>query len=263
MKLSIFFRSVKTHLRSSIAVGLGLVLMSLMFAGLYTDMVKDLSALTNSIPKGFEAVIGDMAIASSPEGWLSIELFALFLPLSLSILGIIYGANLIGREEESGSLELLLASSVSRSKIWLQKVLALAKLIAIPASLLFLGIVLGKYWFDFDVNLAHVAAACLAGWLLGMVFGAITFSTQAISGRRGLALAVGSGVMAATYLANVIAKLVKDYKNLEYISPFYYYNNPGVLVNGPKWSDMLILFCLALAFVLISILVFKRRDTGV
>ena len=195
MNLAITRQSLRVSWRGAVFTGLGLALFALLFAAIYDQMQADLSSFLDIVPTGLEAVIGDTSNATSPEGWLSIELFALFVPLGLTILGITLGAKIIGQEEDSGTLELLLSRPVSRHRIVSEKALALGLTLALTAALIWFGIALGKILFPFDVNLLRVAEAVTSAWLLGLGFGMLTFATQAISGRRGIAVAIGAGFL--------------------------------------------------------------------
>lgn len=260
---SIYLQSVKNHYRSAIYVGLGLSLMSMMFAMLFDEMKDQLAQFTDVIPGGFEALIGDLAVATKPEGWLSVELFALFVPISMAILGIVYGSGLIGREEESGTLELLLASPQTRTQIVLQKLLALTDLLAIPMLVLFSAITLWGVVFDFRPDLLQVFAACASAWLLGLAYGSVAFAVQSVTGRRGLAVGIGTAVFAATYMLTILSKLLESWKDYGVYSPFYYYNNPEVLLNGIEWEKALVLVVIFAVLSVAAIVGFQRRDTGV
>ena len=258
--LTIFFHSVKANYRAAPFVGIGLALMAQLFAGLYKDMIGQVSDFASMVPSGMSAVIGDISNVQTPEGWLGIELFALFFPVSLAILGVVYGARLIGREEDTGTLEIILAGPVSRLKLVVQKLFALIKLLAVPAVILWVSVALGSIWFDFSPNLWHVAQAVIAGWLLGLVYGTVAFMTQAISGKSGLATGVGIGVFFVTYMITIVSQLVDSWKDTQWLSPFRYYDASNVLSHGFDAENVITLITLGALFSLIALLAFPRRD---
>lgn len=261
--LSIYRQSLKRNYKASLFVGLGLGLIALLFAGLFNDFKDQLDPFVGMIPAGMEAVIGDMTHASTPEGWLSLELFPLFVPVSLAIIGIMFGANLIGREEEDGTLELLLASQKSRLQVAGQKFLTLVDLLFIPSAILFLAIALGSVMFNFHPNMWNVLAACVSGWLLGLTYGSVSFAAQGLTGRRGLAIALGSMVFGATYALTIVTRLLEDWKSYEVYSPMHYYNIPGSLVDGVDWASMGVLLLIVVIFSVVGLIGFRHRDTGV
>jgi ABC-2 type transport system permease protein len=176
---------------------------------------------------------------------------------------VVHGTGLIGKEEQSGSLELLLASPVTRTRIVAEKLLALSVLLAMPVMILWLAIAAGKVLFGFDVNLMNVALACFSGWTLALVYGTLSFAVQSATGKNGIAVAAGTATLTLTYLLFVVSKLVESWEDARNFSPFYYFDNPGVLMNGLQADNVLLLLGLSLVFILIAFVGFCRRDTGV
>lgn len=262
---AIFLNSLRLNWRSALFTGLGLAVIAALFSGLFDHFAGQLDTFTSFIeamPEGMGAIIGDLAAATTPEGWLALELFPIFVPFALVILAVTLGAGLIGREEDSGTLELILASKRSRLNIARQKFLALAVLTALPAVLLFAAIWIGTLMFEFSPNLWHVAAACLGGWALGLAHGGISFAVQAVTGKRGLAIAIGTGMFAVSYTLSIVCKLIDDWKDYDIYSTMYYYNIPGALHDGADWSRLAVLGAIAVICLMVAILGFDRRDTG-
>ena len=77
------------------------------------------------------------------------------MPFTLAILAVTLGAGLIGKKEDSGTLEMVLAGKRSRLNIAWQKFLALAVLTALPAGLVFAAIWFGKPFYN-QVLKAHL-----------------------------------------------------------------------------------------------------------
>lgn len=258
-----FCQSVRRNYRIALFVGAGLALISLVFAATFQDFKDQLGQFINMVPAGMSAVIGDMALGNTPEGWLALELFPLFVPLSLAIVGIVLGAGLIGREEDSGTLELLLASGRSRLQIGGEKWLALAVLLAIPPAVLWLAVSLESLIFDFHPALSSVLAACVSAWLLGLAYGGISFAAQAVTGRRGLALGAGALFFGATYALTVVSKLIDSWRDFDVWSPFYYYNIPETLISGIDWAKLFVLIIVAIIGLVVALVGFRRRDTAI
>ena len=95
--------------------------MTLFIVGLFESVADSYSEISDVFSKEIQAFIGDVTIINTPAGWLAIELYELILPLMLIIIAIGFGSSAIGTEEDSSTLELLLASPVSRSTILFQK----------------------------------------------------------------------------------------------------------------------------------------------
>lgn len=257
------WQTVRQNYKMPLFLGVGLSLIAVLFAALFHEYRDQLGTFADMIPEAMGAVIGDITLGSKPEGWLSLELFPLFTMVGMSVIGVVLGAGVIGREEDSGTLELLLAGRRSRVTIILQKYLALVKLLAIPPLLLFITIALCGPVFDFHPNILHVLAACVSAWLLGLGFGSIAFAAQAVTGRRGLAVGLGSGIFLAMYALTIASKLIESWKDYDVWSLIHYYNIPGNLMDGPDLGKLLVLVFVSLVALGAAVIGFYRRDTGV
>ena len=93
--------------------------------------------LINSYPTAFKATFGMEGVDfTSGPGYLSTETFSLLAPLMLIGLGIALGTGTIAGEEERGTLDLLIASPVSRGRVLAAKALgALAVLVTVAVGL--------------------------------------------------------------------------------------------------------------------------------
>lgn len=259
---AIFLNSLRLNWRSALFTGLGLAVVATLFSGLFEHFKGQLGTFVGSMPEGMSAIIGDVAAATTPEGWLGLELFPLLAPITLATLAVTLGAGLIGKEEDSGTLEMILAGKRNRLNIAWQKFLALAALTTLPAGLVFAAIWFGTLIFDFSPNLWHVAAACFSGWALGLAHGGISFAVQAATGKRGLAIAIGACLFAASYVLSVICKLIDDWKDYDVYSTMHYYNIPGTLQDGIDWARLAVLVAFVLICLMAAMLGFSRRDTG-
>ena len=257
------WQTVRQNYKLPLFLGVGISVVAVLFSALFNKFSDQLSPFVSMMPAGMKAVVGDLAIGTTPEGWLSIELFPLVAMVGVVITAIILGAGVIGREEDSGTLELLLASRRTRVMIVLQKYAAMEGLLVIPPVLLCMTIAFIGPLFDFHPNLAHVVGACVSLWFLGISFGSLTFVTQAVTGRRGLAVGVGSLMFLAMYALSITAKLIESWKDYDVWSLIHYYNIPGTLMDGLDLGKLVVLIFVSLAALGVAAIGFYRRDTGV
>ena len=162
------WQTVRQNYKLPLFLGIGVSVVAVLFSALFNKFSDQLSPFIDMMPAGMKAVVGDLAIGTTPEGWLSIELFPLVAMVGVVITAIILGAGVVGREEDSGTLELLLASRRTRVTIVLQKYAAMAGLLVIPPVLLCMTIALIGPLFDFHPNLTHVVGACVSLVALGV-----------------------------------------------------------------------------------------------
>ena len=238
--------------------------LALTFAALYDPFKGEFNDMLDNAPKLMEAMLGPIPMDSiSPEVWLGIELYGLLFPIMISVIAISSGASAIGTEEDSGTIELILASPVSRQSIVFEKSLGILVQLAVICAFLWVGIVAGSLFFPFEVSLPKVLYATAMGWIFGLTISQITLATQAFKGRKALALAVGSGFVGISYVLNVLSGLSDNLNSLKYASLFNYYDGPGVLVNGLNEISLVVLLGSSAVCFTAALYGFKRRDIGV
>ena len=260
---NIYARYIAERKLSTVLTSVGLFLFSIMYSGIYETMKGTISDFAKNAPNGIEAIIGNLSAAASPNGWLNVELFSLFVPIVFASIGIMFGSGAIGKEEESGTLELLLASPISRRRIILEKAFGFSIQTAIISVATWLGVATGSIIFTFSVNLSNVFLAISSGWLVSLVFGYFTLAVQNISKKRLVGMGAGIGLLVIGYFADILSNLLDSLSFFKYISPFHYYNSENTLMGNFSILYFSILIICALLALVISSIAFEKRDTGV
>ena len=146
MLRSLIRKTVRDHRRSTLGWGLGMAALTLMQLAVYLNVHSQgakMRDLINSYPSAFKAMFGMEGVDfTSGLGYLSTETSSLLAPLMLIGLGIALGTGAIATEEEHGTLDLLMASPVSRGRVLAAKALgSFAALVAI-ATVLYLTVLI-------------------------------------------------------------------------------------------------------------------------
>tara|TARA_Y100000758_G_scaffold155928_1_gene110636 strand:+ start:166 stop:960 length:795 start_codon:yes stop_codon:yes gene_type:complete len=239
-------------------------ILALVFTGLYDSFKGEITDMIGNAPKLMEAMIGPISEdAVTPEIWLGIELYGLLFPILLAVIAVSAGASAIGTEEESGTIELILASPISRGRVVLEKSLGIMIQLGIVSGFLWVGIATGSLLFPFDVSLTNVFFATAMGWIFGTTVAYITMSIQSLKGRKGLALGVGSGFVGLSYVMMVISGLLNGLNSLKYTSLFNYYDGRSVLINGLNETSFAVMLGLSGLFLVVSLYGFYNRDVGI
>lgn len=261
---SIFVKTLHERRKGIAFWSLGLFTFALLVGLLYPsiDEVEGFEALVDDMPDIYQALIGEIDDITSPSGFLGAELYSLMLPLGLSILAISFGASAVAREEETGTIELLLATSTSRTRIIAEKVFALVVILMVVAAATWAGVALSTVLVEFNVNLwdAWWASLIVAG--LALCFGLLALAVTAWGGKRGLAIGVLSAVFAISYFGNTLAVMVEAIESMRYASLLYYYDGPGVVAGDIELRNLAVLAATATFGLLLSIVGFRRRDIG-
>ena len=120
---------------------LGLTLIS--FYDVFEDTQHTLRQMIESYPPEFLAFFGgDAESLLTPEGFLGMYGFSM-LPLIVGIFAVLAGAGLVAGDEENGRLDLILAHPVSRTDVFLGRVLAF---VGASAAIVVIG------WLGFSVH---------------------------------------------------------------------------------------------------------------
>jgi ABC-2 type transport system permease protein len=258
---------VKTLRDARRAIGwwsVGLIAMTALMIAVYPSVRDnpDLNKMVEDYPDAFKAFLGlgENVDYTSAVGYLNSELFAFMVPLLLLIAAVGAGARATAGEEERGTLDLLLANPISRRRLVLEKLAALAAEIAILAVVLWLALLVGVEAIGMNVSPAHLGAATSAAALLALAFGAIALFLGAALGRQGAAIGIAAATAVVAYLLSSLAELVDFLKPLRGASPFYHYAANDALRSGLAAEHIGFLLLLGAAAVVAALVAFERRD---
>jgi ABC-2 type transport system permease protein len=174
---------------------------------------------------------------------------------------------LIGRsiagEIESGALELAIARPVSRTAVYVSRLLAVGltilALIAAAIGGLVMGVVLGKP--DGDFNWSHLPEVAIVTGLLMAGIAGVTLASTAASGTTSQAVGRATGFIVVSFLINYLASIWSVIEPFDPISIFSWYQPADAFVNGTIDSiDALVLGTVAVVGAVLGGIVFTRRD---
>lgn len=263
MTKNILLKELRQRLRSTFIWFVCLFLFTLMMVWFYGSIdVDSFKQLTEKYPPELQAFFGDMAQMVTPEGFLNVELFS-YLPLVLAVLTIGLGSSILAKEEESGTLELLLATPLSRLSILFQKSIALILITIFISLAIWLGVAFGQIFFNFSVSLTNVFFGVLAAITVSLIYGLFALSVTSVVNNRGLSVGLALLLAIGSYFTNVFSQLSSNLGFLKYFSLFYYYDSQNILTGNINWYYLLLLISVSLYLFLVSYLGFKNRDVGV
>ena len=201
---------------------------------------------------------------TSPAGYLGSSVYGLLIPLLVAVFAIAYGTRAVAGDEEAGTLELLLAHPVSRTRLALQRFVALFTALALVGVVLWLGMLAIARPAELeDITATEFAAATLQLVLFGACLGALAFAVGASTGRKALALGISAGVAVLAYLANSVFPQLQGLEWTRDLSPWHWYLGGEPLKNGLQASDALLLLAVTAVLVAAGTWRFNRRDVAV
>jgi ABC-2 type transport system permease protein len=203
----------------------------------------------------------DLATAA---GYVGSSVFGLLIPLLVAVFAIAYGTRAVAGDEEAGTLDLLLAHPISRTRTALQRFGALVTALGIIGTVLWLAMLAIIRPAQLDgITAGEFAAATLQLALFGACIGALAFAIGAATGRKAVTIGVTAGVTVLAYLANGVFPQLEGLEWTRDVS-FWHWNVGGEpLKNGLQVGDSLLLLGTTAVLVALGTWRFNRRDIAV
>ncbi|TCC16087.1 ABC transporter permease subunit [Kribbella sindirgiensis] len=257
---NVFLKSVYDARRGLIGWSIAIAVLVLLECALWPSVrdMPDLKELYQSFPEELRKFFNLEAMTTG-AGFLNAELFTLLLPALFLIYGIGHGARALAGEEERGTLELLLVTPVSGSRIVLEKALALAVSVTALGCALFAATSIGSLVFGLGVSVPEAAGGALALTLLGIEFGVLALAAGAVTGRRATAIALTASAATAAYVVYAIGLILPRFESWQPYSPIHQAFHDGPLGAGLQLS-YLWLIAGTVAVVLCALPALDGRD---
>lgn len=266
MLRNVLLKTVRDQRRALMWWSIGLFGTVLMYGAVYPSIRENAAALNDyieSFPEVFrEAFLGESGDFTSPAGYLNTELFGFFGPLLFLLYAVGAGARALAGEEERRSLDILLATPLSRTSVVVQKFGAMVFGIALLSVVLWVSVAVLGPPFDMTPNLANLASAVVSCGLLALAFGGIALAIGCATGRRSVAIGLTAGIAAATYLFDILAPSLDAIAWMQKLSPFYYYGDAEPLIGGLEPLHTFVLAALAAVSLAYALFAFERRDVA-
>ena len=265
------FTVIRYSLRSSrgaiIGWGIGLAALAIMMGSFYDMMVDSnemmdvMNAYAVTMPELVE--IFNIGAMNTPIGWLDVEYFS-FLPLIIGLFATGAGASLLSRDEEGGTLDLILAHPVSRTALFWGRFLANTLVIIILLLISWASLLLPMTWSEyfsipaFELLLPFTS---LFGILLFFMTLSLLFS-MLLPARRTASMLAGM-LVGASFFITMLSGVVDELERAADFSPLTYLETATAIEDGLNLTWFGIFIAIDLVLVLISWLLFQRRDVRV
>jgi ABC-2 type transport system permease protein len=261
--MNIFFRELKANFKSLLIWG-GIVILFVVvgiskFSAYYGN--PELLAILNNVPPAMLAALNLNAFnLTTITGFLGVMF--LYFALILSISAVMWGSDIISKEERDKTVEFALTLPVTRGKLITAKI---ATVVVNSIVLLLLTWVttlvnMAKYQPDSEF-FKFLALSMLAIFIMQMIFLAVGVFLGCAMKQHKRAGSVAVSILLGTYFLSIISGLSKDLDFLKYFSPFKYFD-PAVLLRESRielpfvgLSIGIIAVCLVAAY-----LTYSKRD---
>ncbi|MGZ4239963.1 MAG: ABC transporter permease subunit [Solirubrobacteraceae bacterium] len=163
-------------------------------------------------------------------------------------------------EEEDRILTLVLGHPLGRSRLVGARAVAAATVVVAVAVATGVGMLAGVALGGGGISAGNIAAFSLQLAFFGFATGAIALALGAGTGRRTVAVGIAAAVAILGWLINGFAPLVSGLSWLKYLSLFYYYAGHDPLTGGADIGGIIVLAAVAIAFAVVAVVAFERRD---
>lgn len=260
--LNLFYHELFSRRGAISGWGIGLALYGTLYIAIYPQMAEQLSVL-GSIPL-YQSLGMSMGTL---EGYLASSVVQFF-PVILAIYVVISSTSTLVGEEESGTLEMLLATPLNRWQIISVKALALSVVSLLIMTIAAFGSAITfafvKTVIVVDISVLQLFVAILSGWpvlmaflMMGLFFAAFLPTRRAAS----MALTV---VILISYFGKMLAISFPSFKGIKALFLFTYFDtSPTIFARGITFENNAPLFALAAIFFVLAVFSFQYRDITV
>ena len=260
---SVFAKTVHERRHGLLWWNVGIALLTIATMSVWPSVRDEYAKLVENYPQALLALFGiDKAGIGTATGYLEAELFSFMVPLAFIAYMIAASAAAIAGEEETGSLELLLAQPVSRRRVVIEKFLGLCLSLGAIAAGFSVVVVVFTHVFDLDVDATNIAAATLSAYLLATLFGAVALLAGCLTRHRALAAGLSATAAAAAYLLSSLGALVEGVKHFRPASPFWWYSGNDPLRHGIEPLHFALTVGVTAVCFAAALVTFERRDAA-
>lgn len=259
-----FKHALRRYLGQILGWGIGLALLGLLLIPIYdsfADQQETFQQLIEMYPPEMSAFFGDLSAMATPEGFIAIEFFS-FMPLILGIFAVQAGSGLLARDEENGTLDLIMAHPVSRTGLYVGRVLAFLVAMAGVLIIAWLGMIAPMSWSSISLGWGELARPFLSLYVEMMLFGMLGTSLSMFLPSRRLASMVTGVLLVVSFFVPGFAELNENLESAAKLSPLNYYQTREAF-SGLNGEWLFGLLAAAAMFAVSAWWRFQRRDLRV
>lgn len=262
--VTVFLHTLRRFRGQIIGWGIGLSLYAAFLVSFYDTLAEQseqFEQLLRSYPPELIAFFGEASSLLTPEGYLTLEFFS-YMPLIIGIFAVLAGSGLLASDEENGTLDLVMAHPISRTVLFVGRLLAfLAATIGI-LTIIWLGFIIAMNWSTLDVAPRDMAFPFLSLLAVLVLFGSLALVLSMVLPSRRSAAMISGVLMVASFFITSLARIDENLERLARFSPLNYYQS-GEAINGLNSTWFFGLLAASLIFSLVAWWLFQRRDIRV
>lgn len=261
MLRTVYLKSVRDRwVGAVIAVG-SLFVVAWMGLAAYSGAGDAVSDYMANLPEAYSSLLG-VPGDSGTAGLMFSNLFNFLGPFVLCGIALSMGANAFAGEERDGTMNVLATVPRSRSRLLASKTLAATTVVVGASAASWALYELAVVVAGADAGSLHLAAASIHVAAVTLVYGAIALAIGGITGNRGQASGITTGLLVVSFLASGLLPMIDGWGGVAKIFPWYYIGGSQPLVNGVNWTQVAVLVAIAVAFAGVAWWGVNHRDLG-
>jgi len=244
--------------------GIGLFLYSFLMSGFFAnikEMGDQMQQLLESYPADLMAFFPSISEFATPIGYLDTYLFS-YMPLIIGIFSIGAGAGLLVGDEEKGILDLLLAHPVSRTRLFLGRVLGYLVTTILLLLVGWSGWLIPAENAGLDLSAIEFFLPYLPLFANLLVFGSLALLLSMFLPSARMAGGLTGALLVGNFLLVGISNINTDLEPLYQLTPFYFTQGAKAIENM-DWGALGGLLGVSAVFFMIAWWQFLRRDIRV
>ena len=265
MALPVSTKTLRDHRRGMAGWSIALLLLAIMDLAVFPTVHSQASQMEQFLkayPEALKAMFGLGADFGTGAGYFDAEFMSFLGPLVVLAIGIGFGAGATAAEEERGTIDWLLSTPLSRTRVMLEKGLGVLLAVLAAGIALLVVLLIGSPVAGLDLGVGGIAAATASLVFLGWAYGALALAVGAATGSRWAATGVAVGFGLAGYLLTSLARIVPALESWRWLSPFTWYASRDALQGQLHAGYLAALLGTTLVCAALAVLAFRRRDLG-
>lgn len=264
---AMFFQAIKARRLqwfTYCAIGLGFLLLYVAIFPSIESQTANYDEIFKTLPKGLIAALNITNDQASLLGYLSSKHFGLIWLLLIILFVISYGSFAIAKEIESKTMGLLLAQPVSRTTLYVARLIA--GIVGLGLFVLTTELIVWPLavFMNFEINAMQIVLIGASGFLFGLAVLCVSLMFSAFVSTGSKASALSSGVLLIMYALFLTASLSPDYDWLRYLSLFHYFA-PGDIVTTTSlaWQSIVVFCSVSIVTAFVGLARFNKREVNV
>ena len=261
---TVFRYTLRRSRGAIIGWGIGLAVLSIMMGSLFDMMATSGDLIVEYMESMPElAEMFNFGSMSTPIGWLDVEYFS-FVPLIIGLFVAGVGASLLARDEERGTLDLILAHPVSRTALFWGRFLATTLVIFILLLICWASLLLSMIWSEnFTIPMFELLLPFVSLFGILMFFMTLALLFSMLLPARSMASMLTAMLVVASFFITFLSGAVDQLESAADFSPLTYLETATAIDDGLNLTWFGVFMAIDLALALISWQLFQRRDVRV